>query len=144
MIQAQQPLFTNDPVGFIKIVSLLVGTVLLPLAGLVVYFLKRGDASALNAFEKDLNGLGSRVKAVEIEQGKLAEQMVSISRAMSADHEAVLGAIQRASEQQMRATHEVEVQVARLDERNNIGDALAKFATSIERLVELVVTRGDR
>lgn len=141
MIQDQHPLFTNDPVGFIKIVSLLVGTVLLPLAGLVVYFLKRGDTSQLVQFEKDMNGLGSRVKAVEIEQGKIAEQIAAMQRSVTADHEVVLQAINAASERQMRATHGVEVQVARLEERNSIGEAIDKFAGAIERLVELVLTR---
>ena len=141
MIQAQSPMFSNDLSGLVKVLALLTTVVLLPVASLVVYFLKRSDSSKLLQFETDMNGLGSRVKAVEMEQGKLGEQMAAMQRAATADHEVVLQAINRASEVQMRAVHGVELSVARLDERNNIGDALTTFAKSIERLVEMVISR---
>jgi hypothetical protein len=53
------PLFTNDLIGFIKVVAILYGTVMLPLAALVIYFLKRGPDSAISEIRHEMNGLGA-------------------------------------------------------------------------------------
>lgn len=153
MIQTTpQPLFTNDLVGLIKILAIICFTVLLPVAALVVYFLKRGADGAIRELKDgdiatmrtDMNGLGQRLKQMEVEQGRTGEQIAALTRAITSERETVLSAISRASETQMRAVHDVEVQVARLEERGSIGVALEKFSGAIERLVEVVLTRSDR
>lgn len=128
------PLFTNDLVGFTKIIGLLLTLVLLPLAALVVYFLKRGPDGAINDFKVSLNGLGERVNAVERENAKLGTAVSALQTSISESQRDIMEAIRASSEAQIKAVHSVELQVARLQERNDLGDALVTFSKSIEKL----------
>jgi len=137
------PLFTDDLMGFVKIVSLIVGTVLIPLAALIVYFLKRSDTSEVAALRTEINGLGARVNSIEQQHARLTEQVATIQRQIAESQRDVMQAITASGEAQLRAVHSVEVQVARLEERNDLGACLQEFGRSIERLTKLVIqTRG--
>lgn len=138
------PLFTNDLNGFTKILGLLVGVVLLPVAALVVYFLKRGPDAALAAFRSDLNGLGTKVNGMDAELGKTNERVNMLAGNIANSQRDIMEAIRASSEAQIRAVHLVEVEVARLQERNNLGDCLVTFGNSIRELATSVSkSRGD-
>lgn len=144
------PLFTDDVVGFAKIVSLLVGVVLLPTAGLVVYFLKsgthaevitvRGEVAALRI---DLNGVGGRMNATEGELAAMHERVNSIYSAIAESQRDIMSAITASGRAQTDATHHVELAVARLEERNNLAEGLAGFGASIERLATAIAKRPE-
>lgn len=143
MMQVNDPLFSNDIAGFSKIVGLLLTLVLLPLAALVVYFLKRGPDIAIGEFKVSLNGLGERVNSVERENARLSVAVASLQGQIAESQRDIMEAIRSSSEAQIKAVHSVDVQVARLQERNDLGDALAKFSLSIEKLATSHHQRGS-
>lgn len=132
------PLFTNDLAGFLKIVMVLLISVLLPLMGLVVYFLKRGPDMALVQFRSDLNGLGTKVNDMQMEQARLKEQLAAVYGTITGSQQQIMEAIRASGEAQIRAVHLVELEVARLQERGNLGDCLATFGASIEKLASAI------
>lgn len=140
-VVARDPLFTNDLVGFIKILSVIVFVVLTPLAALVVYFLKRGPDSVLSQFKTDLNGYGSRLGAAEQKLSAVEERVVMIYETIASSQRDIMAAIAASGQAQIKATHEVEIQVARLQERSNLGDCMATFGASIERLATAMEKR---
>lgn len=139
-----EPLFTNDIVGIVKILVILYGSVMLPLAALVVYFLKRGPDAAVAQLRTDFNGLGGTVSQLKAELSATNERVNMVYSQIAESQRDIMTAIQASSEAQIRATHLVELEVARLQERNNLGDSLRAFGTSIERLIDVVVATHPR
>lgn len=140
---APPPLFTNDMTGFAKILSLLVVVVLLPIASLVVYFLKRGPDAAIKEVKSDLNQVGTKVNAMESRLAATDERVSGLYAQIAGSQSDIMRAIQASSEAQIRAVHIVEIEVARLQERSNFGDCLATFGASIERLANAVASRDS-
>lgn len=150
MLQATgsiEPLFTNDMTGLLKILSVLFVSILLPLAALVVYFLKRGPDMQLSALRTDMNGLGGRVGMVETGLATTNERVNGVYSAIAESQRDIMSAITASGKAQTDATHELAVEVARLQERSDIGhnlsEGLTKFGASIDRLAE-AVTRHPR
>ncbi|HJX74943.1 MAG TPA: hypothetical protein VJ247_01230 [Gaiella sp.] len=141
MIQSQQPLFSNDFLGLLKILAILLMSVLLPLGGLVVYFLKRGPDVALATMQRSLDGLGERVNDVEKDNERTKEQLSGIRETMHENQQEVLTAIRQSAEIQTRSIHAVDLQVAKLEERSNLGEALRAFGTAITGAIETIASR---
>lgn len=140
---SKDPLFTNDIIGFVKILSVLFVSILLPLAALVVYFLKRGPDMQLAALRTDMNGLGGRVGAVETGLATTNERVNGVYSAIAESQRDIMGAITASGKAQTDATHELALEVARLQERSDIGhniaEGMVKFGASIDRLAEAVL-----
>lgn len=143
MIQSPGPLLTNDLAGFIKIIAIIVGIVLLPVGALVVYFLKSGAQQKIDALTSELNGFGDRVNAREVAHAHLDERVTGIYSSIAGSQRDILDAIRASGDAQMRAVHLVEIQVARLQERNDLGEAVAAFGKSIERLANTFDQRPE-
>lgn len=138
------PLFSNDLVGLIKFLSIMVGVVLLPLGGLVVYFLKRGDSQDRTKMQAELNGFGERLNKDEQALTRLSEGLMHLNTLISGAQRDTMTAIQASAEAQIRAVHVVDVQVARLQERNDLGECLAEFGKSIEQLAISINERRNQ
>jgi hypothetical protein len=137
------PLFTNDLVGFIKAIAILEGTIMLPLAGLVIYFLKRGPDSAISDLRHEMNGLGTRVNVVEQAIARQSEQTAATQRMIGEASRDMMQAIVASGDAQLRAVHAVELQVERLKGQSDFGECLTQFSKSIERLIERIPGRAD-
>lgn len=130
------PLFANDLIGLIKILAIIAFTVLLPLAGLVVYFLKRGPDAAIATLQTAVDGLGNRVNDVEKDNERLDEKIAGIGEQLRASQTELMTAIRSSGEMQLKAVHAVEMSVARLEERSDLGEALKGFGRSIALAME--------
>jgi hypothetical protein len=135
------PLFTNDLVGFIKAIVILEGTIMLPLAGLVIYFLKRGPDGAIAELRHEMNGLGARVNVVEQAIARQSEQAAATQRMIGEASRDTMQAITSSGDAQLRAVHAVELQVERLKGQADFAECLSQFSTSIERLVNRLTER---
>lgn len=143
MLQVQQAPISSELAFFVKLLSLLVVVILLPVAALVVYFLKRGPDMALKEFRVDLNGLGGRMNSLEGKQAATDEKVSMIHSAIATSQGDIMRAIEASGQAQIRAVHLVEIEVARLQERSNLGDCLASFGASIERLANAVASKRE-
>jgi hypothetical protein len=137
------PLFTNDLAGFIKVVAILYGTVMLPLAALVIYFLKRGPESAISELRHEMNGLGGRVNVVEQAIARQSEQTAATQRMIGEASRDMMQAIVASGDAQLRAVHAVELQVERLKGQSDFGECITQFSKSIERLIERIPAARD-
>jgi hypothetical protein len=137
------PLFTNDLAGFIKVVAILYGTVMLPLAALVIYFLKRGPDSAISELRHEMNGLGGRVNVVEQAIARQSEQTAATQRMIGEASRDMMQAIVASGDAQLRAVHAVELQVERLKGQSDFGECITQFSKSIERLIERIPPTRD-
>lgn len=149
------PLFPNDLTGFIKIVAIMLTTVLLPLAGLVVYFLQRGDKIEKVRLEEQMNGLGKRLNEDESDQQRTQENLRHLNTLIAESNRDIMQAIRLSAEEQIRAVREVErmttnglkdveIKAARLEERNDLGECLSAFGKSIDGLVQSITERDER
>jgi hypothetical protein len=137
------PLFTNDLIGFIKVVAILYGTVMLPLAALVIYFLKRGPDSAISEIRHEMNGLGSRVTATELAIARQGEQTAATQRMIGEASRDMMQAIVASGDAQLRAVHAVELQVERLKGQSDFAECISQFSKSIEHLIERIPNGRD-
>lgn len=139
-----EPLFSNDLVGFIKIIAVLAGTIMLPLAALVIYFLKRGPDKDIADLRHEMNGLGGRVNLMEQAIARQSEQTAATQRMIGEASRDTMQAITASGDAQLRAVHHVELQVERLKGQSDFGECLTQFSKSIERLVDRIPsTRAD-
>lgn len=122
-----EPFFTNDPLGFIKVIGMF-ALAMSPVYGLVIWWLKRGPEQDMKAHKadvaRDLNELGSKVDAMAKEHERDREIVRSIQREMSESHREVLDAIRSSSEAISREVHAVDIRVARMEATADVGRAL--------------------
>lgn len=91
-IAAQQPsttpLFSNDLGGFIKILSIILVTVLLPLGGLIVYFLKSGTTRQIDALKAGTEqSLTAMKAAADAQVAILTQQLNGYGGRLNTDEE---------------------------------------------------------
>lgn len=137
------PLFTNDLVGLIKVLAIIAFTVLLPVAALVVYFLKRGPDDAIRGLRADLNGLGGKITLLEASDVRISDEVNHMRETIGEAQRELMAAIRSSHDAQITAVHAVELQVARVQERTDIGESLSRFGAAVERLVEVIAKRAD-
>lgn len=168
------PIFTDDLAGYVKL-AIAVGSAGSVAGGIVAYWIKssteRTITSLRSATERDLNGIGTRVSALESD-GKESKATISsnnefsirtdtelkqfrerIARAEGAmeqlhddvnrHHEDLRTLIEKTGRAQLDAVHKVELELATLKERNNIGEHLASLGNSIVRAVREARAAGN-
>jgi predicted nucleic acid-binding Zn-ribbon protein len=160
MLQTQQPLITNDPLGLAKlVVAIVLGTG--PIYGLVIAFLRKGPNDAIAEQKRELNGYGQRLNRVEVdaaadrqETGQLVIRMTKSEQ----DREGIRGDVVRvetrvvANEQRIEknqqaildTAHKIELQVASLVAMGNIGKELRDGFREIAEIMRERQRRGDR
>jgi hypothetical protein len=138
LVQQQQtadPFFTNDPIGYIRVMmTFIVG--MSPAFVLTVWFLRRGPDDRISAIEKrydaklaryelDLTALGQKVDALTQLAAQDRERMIQLQRENADHHREQLDMLRTSAAQIQTQIHQVDLAVARLDERSNIGEVLA-------------------
>lgn len=139
--QSIEPFFSNDPIGFIKVIAaFIVG--MSPIALVVVYFLKRGPDAAiaavksehdkeLAAIKKDLNGMGEKVDRMDKDREKDREAVLALHREVANNQTQLVSMV-----------HGVAVTVARLEERGNVGsDVKEAFERYGDRITAALTER---
>ena len=91
--------------------------------------------------QRSLDGLGERVNDVEKDNERTKEQLSGIRETMHENQQEVLTAIRQSAEIQTRSIHAVDLQVAKLEERSNLGEALRAFGTAITGAIETIASR---
>lgn len=152
-----QPLITNDWSGFAKLVTALaMGE--LPVFGIIIAFLRKGPNDAIAEQRRQLNGYGERLNTVEKthaadqqEVGQLeirmarSEQDREVLHEAHARIEARVSANDRRIEENQRAildaAHKIELQVASLAAKADIGKELRD---GLDRIADLMEKRDQR
>ena len=154
-----QPLITNDLAGLAKLViAIVLGTG--PIYGIVIGFLRAGPNAAIKDLRDDLNGFGERVTKVEMNDAAKANTLGSLEIAMerSIQHretlekrqtkiEAVMENFERRETEHhrevMEGVHKVEVQLATLAAKADVGKELRDGLKEIADLMRERRRRGD-
>lgn len=153
LLDQTAPLFSNDLVGFIKIIAIIVGTVSIPIGSVIIVFLKKAENDRVAQIEtsllakvaqlkSDLDGVGGRVGQNEKEVAEVRVEVRALTSQIAESQRDILTALQASSEAQLRASSDIKVDVARLQERNDLGRCVSEFGKSIERLVEKLDERN--
>lgn len=164
------PLFTNDLVGFIKFVIIMV----VPIFGFTLYWLRRGPDDKIKDLGRDLTQLGAKVDEHDKESSKnstrcderigaLEGRMIrsetdreqlrdrvskneaniqGIHALITSNNSDITNLIVTSSERQMAAVHKLEVQIATLQERTNIGEHFERFGDAISDAIKMAVQTG--
>lgn len=156
----EQPLITNDAWGFLKLIAALaIGEA--PVFGLVIAFLRKGPNDAVTAMRTDLNGYGERLNRVEVEraadQQEVGQLVVRMAQSEADRHgirndvtrvETRVGTNEQRIEQNQRAlldaAHKIELQVAALAAKADVGKELRDGLERIADLMEKRDARRDR
>jgi predicted nucleic acid-binding Zn-ribbon protein len=156
----EQPLITNDPMGLAKlIVAIVLGTG--PIYGLVIAFLRKGPNDAIAETKRELNGYGKRLTRVEVdaasdrqETGQLVIRMTKSEQDREGIRDNAIRVETRVSENERRieknqqaildATHKIELQVASLVAKADVGKELRDGLERIADLMEKRDARRDR
>jgi soluble cytochrome b562 len=156
----EQPLITNDPMGLAKLViAIVLGTG--PIYGLVIAFLRKGPNDAIARLADDLNGYGERLNRVEVERaadqqevGQLVVRMATSEQDRQGLHGDVVRVETRVATNEQRieqnqraildAAHKIELQVASLAAKSDVGKELRDGLDRIADLMEKRDARRDR
>lgn len=156
----ESPLITNDALGLAKLVlAIVLGTG--PIYGLVIAFLRKGPSDALAEQRRDLNGYGERLNRVEVERaadqqevGQLVVRMAKSEQDREGLHEDVTRVETRVGTNEQRieknqqaildAAHKIELQVASLAAKADVGKELRDGLERIADLMEKRDARRDR
>jgi predicted nucleic acid-binding Zn-ribbon protein len=153
----ETPLITNDPMGLAKLViAIVVGTS--PIYGLVIAFLRKGPNDAIARLITDLNGYGERLNKVDREhaadQQEVGQLVVRMAQSEQ-DRHGIRNDVTRvetrvvANEQRIEknqqaildAAHKIELQVASLAAKADVGKELRD---GLERIADLMEKRDAR
>lgn len=169
MIQ-DSAIFSNDFQGYIKLLAAVVASNA-TLGGLIGFWLKKRDDARWKNFQDALNGLGARLNTVDSERkvdfawisraenelirdrgeaksirdrtAKLEASMEGLSKDIHNQHREMRDLLEQVGRNQMAAVHKVELEVAKLSERGNIGDALKELGTSLEKAARIAMKREE-
>jgi hypothetical protein len=144
----ETPLITNDAFGLAKlVVAIVVGTS--PIYGLVIAFLRKGPNDAIARLTTDLNGYGERLNKVDREhaadQQEVGQLVVRMAQSEQ-DRHGIRNDVTRVENQQAirAAAHKIELQVASLAAKADVGKELRDGLDRIADIMENRDRRRDR
>lgn len=169
-LQQLVPIFSNDLVGYVKLAITVVvtgsGAVYF-----VAWWVRRGPDAAIKELQRDLNGVGARVASIERnddlqaafqhevsrketrldgEREQFRERVKAIevlmektTKDINEHHAEQRMLIEETGRRQTEALHKLELQIARLNERSDLGECFDRLGSSIERAL-MKKQQGDR
>lgn len=155
----RDPFFTNDIAGVLKFVGILATVVLMPLGTVLYRLVFNRTNEEQKDLRRDVDGLGSRlnrheqsvtacdakvgevlrqmevhaatVGAVQTAQGELKAAVESIARSQNQLSRDTLEAIAASGQAVQTSVGALAVQVARLEERSRLAEALGEITTAL-------------
>lgn len=126
---SSDPFFTNDAIGFIKVLVFFGGGWLI-LIGVVVKMAQSG-------IKNDVTNLGQKVdektREYDKEITRLDERVTSVSKETAGASHDVMVAMQQSGQEFMRALGEIQVEIARVQERDKLATELARLRADFNR-----------
>lgn len=135
-MQATTPLFSNDVQGYIKAVIFIVG----PIAGTVLWYLRKGPDGEIKDMKKDMEGFGRRLNADEAELAATNARVDALYTTMAGYQRDIMDGIKASSQEQLKAVHSLEIQIAVIQSQNSIAKTLSEIG---DKIVEAVIHRAD-
>lgn len=139
-LPAAEPFFTNDAAGYGRVLfAFLLG--MSPIFGLVVWFLRRGPDERITRVENDLTNLGEKVDRMGQEQARDREAVASLHRDIAENQREMIETLGASARAIQESIHQVDLRVARMEERSDISEAFDRFGARIERVIEKAARR---
>lgn len=129
-LRSAEPFFTNDPIGFIKVIGVFALS-MSPVYGLTIWWLKRGPEKDMAALRTDLNSLGSKVDDMRQDQEADRREMLTVQKQAGESHREVIQMLQASAQAIRTDIHAVDVRAARLEERSEIAEAFDRMGDKI-------------
>lgn len=168
---SSDPFFSNDMIGVVKLLGL-IAAILIPVFWALFHLVFNTLTQRVKTVEDDLSGYGERlgrqetaqtsctteigsikadmgrqqaeVRQIGISQAKVETKVEEMARQQVELQRDVMAAVTESGRQQTSAMTALQIELAKLTERNKFGDSLSEIADIMRQNMKLEQTRQNR